>query len=93
VLRARRPGRVNRTSIPGPSRSPARNQTLDADFVFDPQLINTARYALPAACEIWKLAHGNALLPLPRAIQGATSGIISRQNWLARTRDMWPQEH
>jgi putative chitinase len=75
------------------------SQSLDADLVGHPELVNTPRYALPAACEVWKAANGNVLadrndlVRLTRALSGGTEGLASRASWLAKTRRMWPEKH
>jgi putative chitinase len=75
------------------------SQRLDVDLVTNPDLVTTEEWALPAACEVWRAANGNALadrndvLHLTRAISGGNYGLTSRRNWLAKTREVWPQEH
>lgn len=75
------------------------SQTLDVDLIGHPELVNTPRYALRAACEVWRIANGNVLadrndlIRLTRALSGDTAGLPSRVSWLAKTRRMWwPQK-
>jgi putative chitinase len=74
-------------------------ETIGADLVRNPDLVLTPEFALPAACEVWRAANGNALadcndaIAITCAIKGASEGLASRSKWLARTREIWPQEH
>jgi putative chitinase len=72
-------------------------QRLDIDLVANPHLVITPDYALPAACEVWRMANGNALadhndvVRLTRALTGNNHGLASRWAWLGKTRAIWPQ--
>jgi putative chitinase len=72
-------------------------QRLDIDLVANPHLVITPDYALPAACEVWRIANGNALadrndvVRLTRALTGTNHGLASRWAWLGRTRAVWPE--
>jgi putative chitinase len=86
-------------SISGRAMYERISQTLDADLVGRPELVNTPRYALPAACEVWKAANGNVLadrndlIRLTRALSGGIDGLASRTSWLVKTRQVWPRKH
>jgi putative chitinase len=68
---------------------------IGIDLVGDPDLAFSAEWCLPVAAAEWTAAGCNAFADaddvraVTRAINGGDVGLSSREQWLARTRQVW----
>ena len=76
--------------ITGRSNYQEYSRVSGVDFIHDPELLETHRYATLSACWFWKsrglnrLADVNDFLRITRRINGGTRGIKQRQMYLDR---------
>lgn len=71
-------------------------QVLGIPLADNPDLAFSSQSCLQIACEEWKAnncnpaADADNIVRVTRAINGGTTGLASRRDWLAKTKNVWP---